>query len=166
MNFGDVPAGVTVFVDANIFIFYFGAHPIFGPRCQQLLDRIDNHEIGGATSSVVLSEVNHRLMTLEISNLLGWPMSGCGQRLKRHPAHVMNLTHYRKALDEISLLGLQVLAIGGPQVSAAAHVCRQSGLLTNDALIVAAMREHGLTHLASNDSDFDRVPGLLRYAPL
>jgi predicted nucleic acid-binding protein len=38
-------------------------------------------------------------------------------------------------------------------------------LLTGDALIVAVMQAHGLSHLASNDTDFDRVPGLTRYAP-
>jgi hypothetical protein len=25
---------------------------------------------------------------------------------------------------------------------------------------------HGLIHLASNDADFDRVPGITRYAPV
>jgi hypothetical protein len=28
------------------------------------------------------------------------------------------------------------------------------------------MQAHGLTHLASNDPDFDRVLGLTRYAPV
>jgi predicted nucleic acid-binding protein len=37
--------------------------------------------------------------------------------------------------------------------------------LTNDALIVAVMQAHGLTNLASHDADFDRVPGITRYAP-
>jgi len=32
-------------------------------------------------------------------------------------------------------------------------------------LIVAVMQANGLTNLASNDADFDRVPGLTRYAP-
>ncbi len=39
-------------------------------------------------------------------------------------------------------------------------------LLCGDALIVAIMEHHGLTHLASNDSDFDRVPWLKRYSPV
>ena len=39
------------------------------------------------------------------------------------------------------------------------------GLLSNDALIVAVMQANGLTRLASHDADFDRVPGLTRYAP-
>jgi predicted nucleic acid-binding protein len=43
---------------------------------------------------------------------------------------------------------------------------RQYELLSGDALIVAVMQVHGLTNLASNDTDFDRVPGLTRFAPV
>jgi predicted nucleic acid-binding protein len=38
--------------------------------------------------------------------------------------------------------------------------------LTNDALIVVVMHDNGLTTLASLDADFDRVPGITRYAPV
>jgi predicted nucleic acid-binding protein len=31
--------------------------------------------------------------------------------------------------------------------------------------LVAVMQANGLTRLASNDADFDRVPALTRYAP-
>ncbi len=41
----------------------------------------------------------------------------------------------------------------------------QHALLSGDALVVAVMHERGFTHLASHDADFDRVPGLTRYAP-
>ena len=34
-----------------------------------------------------------------------------------------------------------------------------------DALSVALMQAHSLTKLASDDADFDRVPGITRYAP-
>jgi predicted nucleic acid-binding protein len=50
-------------------------------------------------------------------------------------------------------------------VSAAAAITQQVGLLSGDALVVAVMQEHGLVNLASHDADFDRVPGLRRYAP-
>jgi predicted nucleic acid-binding protein len=43
---------------------------------------------------------------------------------------------------------------------------QQHELLTGDALIVATMQQHGLTHLASADADFDRVPGITRYTPV
>jgi predicted nucleic acid-binding protein len=39
------------------------------------------------------------------------------------------------------------------------------GLLITDALSVALRQAHGLTELASDHSDFDRVPGITRYAP-
>ena len=48
----------------------------------------------------------------------------------------------------------------------AADVIQQYGLLFNDALVVAIMTEQGLTQVASNDADFDRVPGITRFAPV
>ena len=50
-------------------------------------------------------------------------------------------------------------------VSTAATLSRQHGLLTTDAIILALMQAHQLTHLASHDAHFDRVPGIARYAP-
>ncbi|MCR4413828.1 MAG: PIN domain-containing protein [Thermoguttaceae bacterium] len=58
-----------------------------------------------------------------------------------------------------------MLAIDGRLIAEAGDASRRTGLLTNDALVVAVMQRHGLTHLASHDADFDRVPGLTRYAP-
>ena len=50
-------------------------------------------------------------------------------------------------------------------IAAAAAVSQQTGLLSSDALIVAIMQASGLTKIASADTDFDHVPGLMRYAP-
>ena len=63
------------------------------------------------------------------------------------------------------MLPITRLPVTGPLVSLAADIIRQYGLLTHDALIVCIMRYHRLTALASLDADFDRVPGLTRYAP-
>ena len=60
---------------------------------------------------------------------------------------------------------IQVLPIDGALIAEAGDATRRTGLLTNDALVVAVMQGHGVTHLASHDADFDRVPGLVRYAP-
>jgi predicted nucleic acid-binding protein len=49
--------------------------------------------------------------------------------------------------------------------SAQCRYCQQPGLLITDALSIALMQTHGLTKIASDDSDFDRVPGITRYAP-
>jgi predicted nucleic acid-binding protein len=165
MTFADLPAGVAVFLDANVFVYHFIVHLQFGAPATALLERIENRDLVGVTSASVIADLSHRLMTLEANDVLGWPMTGIAHRLKRHPNEVQNLARYRQALDEISQLGMQIVPVTGAFVSLAADVSRQHGLLCNDALIVVVMRDRGLQHLASHDADFDRVTGIIRYAP-
>jgi predicted nucleic acid-binding protein len=86
--------------------------------------------------------------------------------MKKHPGQVQTLTRFRQAIQEVPQYGIHILTILPHFIDAAAAVCQQHGLLSNDALIVAIMQANGLTNLASNDPDFDRVPGLMRYAPV
>jgi hypothetical protein len=36
MKFDAIPIGSAIFVDANLFVYYFEPHPVFGPACQRL----------------------------------------------------------------------------------------------------------------------------------
>src|SRR5262245_16509388 len=117
MTFTDVPAGAAIFVDANILIYHFTAHPVFGPPCTDLLHRIERQELTGYTSAAVVADVAHRLTTLEAHQLFSWPMTGIVHRLKSHPQEVQQLNHYRMAIDEISAIGLQVIGVPGALVS-------------------------------------------------
>jgi predicted nucleic acid-binding protein len=165
MTFADLVAGDVVFVDANTLTYHFQPHPVWGPPCSDLLQRIENRELTGFTSTHALSEVSHRLMTIQASALFGWSFAGIGNRLRTHPAQVQKLTAFRQAIDHILQSNLQVLTVPPVLLGAAAALSQQVGLLTNDALIVAVMQANGLPKLASNDRDFDRVPGITRYAP-
>ena len=64
------------------------------------------------------------------------------------------------------MFAVRILTIDPSWVDLAAEVSQQTGLLHNDALMIVAMRVHGLTNLASADSDLDAVPGITRYGPL
>jgi predicted nucleic acid-binding protein len=140
---------------------------LFGDRpCAALLQRIENREIAGLTSTHALSEVAHRLMTIQASAFFGWPFAGIGNRLRTNPSQVQKLTAFRQAIDRILQSNLQVLTVPPALLATAAALSQQIGLLTNDALIIAVMQAHGLTKIASSDTDFDRVPGITRYAPL
>jgi predicted nucleic acid-binding protein len=165
MTFDDIPAGMNVFLDANVFVYYAEPHPTFGPACQQLLLRIDNHELQGFTSSAILSTAAHRIMTLEAAAVFQRSMQGIVGWLKQHPAEIQRLSRHKQVIDDLSLIGIQVLPVDRQEVSLSADLSQQFGLLTEDALVVSVMRQHGLQALASNDADFDRVPGLTRYAP-
>src|SRR5262245_51118491 len=165
MTFADLVAGDALFVDANTLTYHFQPHPVWGPPCTDLLRRIENQELVGSTSTPVLSEVSHRLMTIQASALFGWPFVGIGNRLRTNPTTVQQLTAFRQAIDRLLQSNFRVLTIPPPLLASAAALSQQIGLLTNDALIVAVMQANGLTRLASHDADFDRVPGLTRYAP-
>ena len=104
-------------------------------------------------------------MTIEACDRFGWPLQGIANRLRKHPVEVQQLLRPRQAFDEIQAIGMTILAAAPLHVSQAVDVSRQTGLLFGDALIVAVMRDQGLSHLASLDADFDRVPGLTRYSP-
>jgi predicted nucleic acid-binding protein len=106
------------------------------------------------------------MMTTEANARLGWPFAGMANRLRRHPPEVQKLTAHRLTLDRIARSRLQVLPFTVALMLAASMVSQQYGLLTNDAIVVAVMQAHGLTKLASHDADFDRVPGITRYAPV
>jgi predicted nucleic acid-binding protein len=105
-------------------------------------------------------------MTLEAADLFQRSMQGIVNWLKRHPVEIQRLSRHKQIVDDLSLIGIQVLLVSGKHVSQAADLSVQFSLLTDDALVVSVMRHHGLQALASHDADFDRVPGLTRYAPV
>lgn len=131
-----------------------------------MLERIERGDLSGCISAAVLAELAHRLMTIEVANRLNRPLTGIASWLRRHPSDIKVCRAHRRAIDELALIPLTILPIDGLLMSRAADLSIQFGLLTNDALIVAVMLGHGLDALASMDSDFDRVPAIVRYAPI
>lgn len=164
MTFSAIPSGSAVFLDANVFVYHFAPHPVLQRVCQELLERVSRNDIRGFTSSNVLSDVAHRLMTYEASAKYGWPMTGIAYRLQSHPAEIQALSRFRQAVDEIPRFNIDVLPVSASNVADAASHSQQHGLLSGDALVLAVMREHGLSQLASYDADFDRVPSIQRFA--
>jgi len=165
MTFADIPRGASLFIDANTFVFYFSPHPKLGPPCTELLQRVQRQEISATTSTDVLSDVAHRMMTIEAIAQQGWPTAGIVRRLRKQPQAIQSLSLFRKAVDDVPNFGVRIVVPPASIVSAAAAASQQFGLLSGDALIVATMHHFGFTLIASHDADFDRVPGLTRYAP-
>lgn len=164
VTFDSIPAGSAVFLDANTLVYAFTADPRFSAACANLLRRIENKEFQAVTSAHV-GEMAHRLITLEASSKLKRALAGLVNWLKRHPLEVQALSSNRNAIDELSILPITIHAVTRANVSQAVYISRAHGLLTNDALTVAIMNQHGLTRIASNDADFDRLPGFTRFTP-
>jgi len=165
MIFTDLPAAASVFLDANTLLYHFTADAKHGAACTDLLERIERQELTGCTSTHVVGETAHRLMTIEAAAMFNRQFAGIGPWLKKHPAEVQQLTRARQAVQEVPRYRIQVLVIPADLLDPAALLSQQTGLMHNDSLIVALMRLHGLTNLASADADFDRVPGITRFSP-
>ncbi len=165
MTFAALQPGDAVFVDANVFVYHFAPDPILQVPCGQLLQWIEILQIQGFTSTHVVAEAAHRLMTLEARTRLGWSTGKVVQRLKQNPSTFQGLTGFRTAIERVAQSRLVVLPASAALLVAAVGLCQQPGMLITDALTVALMQAHGLSKIASDDSDFDRVPGITRYAP-
>jgi predicted nucleic acid-binding protein len=165
MIYADLPAGATVFLDAGVLIHHFEPNIKLGPAATELLERIENQELDGITATHIVSEVAHRLMTIEAMQMFGWKSAGIALHLRNHPTQVQTLKRFRQAIQEIPLFAIRILTIDPAWLDVAAEISQQTGLLHNDALVIAVMRAHGLMNLASADPDFDRVPGITRYGP-
>jgi predicted nucleic acid-binding protein len=163
MTLDQVPAGAHVFIDSNILVYHFQPHPGFGPLCHRL--SIERQDIEGYTSTNLLGELAHRLMVIEAGALPGWAGGRVLNRLKQQPGVVKQLTLFQTAVDTVLQSKIRVFAVPPVLVSTAVALSRQHGLLTTDAVILALMQAHRLTHLASHDAHFDSVPGLTRYVP-
>ena len=166
MTFDQIPAGMAVFLDANSLVYHFTNDPKYGVASNRLVHQIEQGALSGFTSTDVLGDVAHRLMTLEAIAVNGWPYAGIAARLRKHHHSISKLTIFRQAIASLPQLNIQVIPITQPLLEAATLASQQFELLTGDALVVAVMQAHGLTNLASNDADFDRVPGLTRYEPV
>jgi len=106
LTLADIPGGAAVFLDANVLVYHFAPHPVLQPLCQELLEQCTTEESLGYTSAHVVSNVAHRIMTLEAIDRFAWPTAGIARRLLRHPDDVRQLTRFRQVVDEIPHLGV------------------------------------------------------------
>ena len=158
----DVPGGSRVFIDTGVFIYFF-LHQ--SEQCRRLLERCERGEVLGASSVVALLEATHKLMVAEAVRAGHVPVAGAIRRLRDRRAVAASLTGYRDQVECIPQWGIQVLSLDLACCLRAADIRVESGLLTNDSVLVATMRDAGIEAIATADSDFDRVKGLRVYRP-
>ena len=161
----DLPDGTACFVDSNI--LYYALVPPAEPsrECAGLLDRAIANRVSLHVSVPILSDAVHKVMTVEAAQLLGRDRAGIVSYLKRHPDVISRLTEYPKAMATLSSVPMTLFPVDEHLLAEATKIAVRHGLLTNDSMIVALMQRHGLTHLVTNDDDFDRVPGLSIWKP-
>lgn len=104
----------------------------------------------------MLAEVSQRFGRRR-ERLVGW--------LKQHPEALAELPKTGEVCDRIAQLRLSILPNDWTMLPTVIGIAQAQRLLLGDASIIAQMQRHGITHLATNDDDFDRVPGITVWKP-
>ena len=157
-----LPGRSSVFIDTNVFVYHaLDQHP----SCSELLRRIQRRDLRGFTSTIVLSEVWHKAMLGELGSREALTFGQALRRLRRHPEPIPTLTQAHALIRHIPSWGIRILPLRRRELAEAISLSIRYHLLATDSLILATMQTHRLTHLASNDRDFLRVPGLTVWRP-
>lgn len=158
--------GTSVFIDANIFIYHFIYETAESQLCTSLLKRIENGELKGFTSTVVLAEISHRLMVFEAIEKYKVESRKAVRFLKEHPGKLKSLTKHLDAVNEIREMGIHLMAVEPQDIFASLTLQKKYGFLTNDSINLHLMLKDSIFNIASNDPDFERVDLITLYKPV
>ena len=156
-----VPDGSNVLIDANVFIYALSNQ---SPQCKNFLSRCSREQIYGITLFGVVHDATHKFMIAEARSK-GFATAKARKYLSDHPEAVKQLTDYWVNTQRILALNLVLLPGEEKIVIGAQRVRAEAGLLTNDSVIVAAMREYGIFNIATSDAMFGNVNGLSVFSP-
>jgi predicted nucleic acid-binding protein len=156
-----IPDGSDVFIDANIFIYGLGG---LSAQCKRFLDRCSREEVIGISLFEIVNNATHRFMLAE-AHSKGLISKESASGLRGKFKYVPNLTIYWQNTERILNLNLLLIAIDEPIIRVAHSERQNTGLLTNDSMIVSCMRSYGVSYLATSDNDFERVSGIMVFRP-
>ena len=161
-SLASLPGGTNVFIDANIFI-----HGLSGQsaQCWQLLERCSREEVTGITLYEILNEATHQFMLAEAVAKKHISLVKPADQLRAKFRIVSVLTDYWRQTERMLSLNLLFLSTEESIVRRAQVERAAAGLLTNDSMIVACMRQYGIQYLASRDRDFERANGITVFRP-
>ncbi|MBI3990361.1 MAG: type II toxin-antitoxin system VapC family toxin [candidate division NC10 bacterium] len=165
MTLSEIPSATEIFIDANIFVYHFSGPTALTPACSAFLRRIEDRDLAGFTSLIVVAEVLHRLMIIEATETLQVEARQVVRYLKEHPTEVRKLTGHLVVPEKIQAIGVHILTPTFDDLLASQEEKLTFGFLTNDAMNLAVMKRHHLTHIATNDPDFARVESLKVWSP-
>ena len=167
MYLSDLKNGSVIIVDSNIFVYHFSSRSKYNSACTDFLERVEEGDIVGITSTSIVMETTHRMMSLEAAILLPEVKTrDLIKYLKEHPDVVKKLINHQNIPHKIGLFNIEVIAPDFGTVKRSQQMKTRFGFLSNDALTLQIMEDHKVSHLASNDSDFEELTSLPFTNPL
>lgn len=162
-----IPANVSVMLDANIVIYALFPQVKQHESCKRLLERSARGEIHLHLVVNTVADIIHRAMILETMAQASLQKSREAViYLKQNPQAVTSLTRYKNILSDLKQARINILPLTYRDLHNSKQFRYEYGLMTNDSLIVAVMKREKIQYLATNDSDFARIPRLAVRKPV
>ncbi|MEK7726972.1 MAG: PIN domain-containing protein [candidate division KSB1 bacterium] len=155
-----------MFIDSNIWLYAFTAHPQWGGACHDLLKKIETEQVEGFTSPLVIAETIHKLMLFEVRDRFKILLPSAVSYLKKNYAVIPTLGQFQKALERIYVRSnVTILEISNTVFALSYSLINKYQLLSFDALHAATCLAYNIRHFATNDKDFKRVKELTIWSP-
>jgi len=162
----EIKTGSSTYIDSNIFIYNATNHPNHGQPCKSFLNRIEVGELSAITSALTLTETLHKLTIINLCKLKDIKPFGALKLIKKKPTTLKDMDQPYNAIGKIqNLSNLKVVSLTPEIVDVSLDIGKTHFLMSNDVVHLATMKVHKVTNLASNDSDFERVPWVKLYKP-
>ena len=154
MKLTETKTGSGIFVDSNIFIYHFTG---VSDECSDFLSRCERGELIAMTTVNVILEVLHRLMMVEAVRKKLVKPPNIVKKLSKAPQKLKRLNEYFINTEKIQDMGIAIKHLTFETI-VKSHVVRlASGLMVNDSVIIASMKQEGVKLLATNDKAFEKV---------
>ena len=162
MKLNEIRPGSEVFVDSNILIYHFTG---VSDDCTNFLGKCETGELNGMTSVNVILEVLHRLMMVEAVNKNLVKSPNIVKKLSKAPQKIKELNDYFVNTEKIQDMGITIKPLTFETIIMSHMVRLASGLLVNDSVIIAVMKNQGVELLATYDKAFENVNEIEVYSP-
>ena len=165
-NFSLLPTGTSLLFDTNIFVYWALDHPRFGEACEKLVERVNDSEIEGYIPSVVLNKLLHRLMIAEIigNHWAAQPLDAV-KLMKHDPDTIQQLKKPWEVYRCLTSMNFTIIEEFAGITHSTFELSKKYSLLAKDAAILAYAKKFKISSIATNDTDFTRVPWLICWKP-
>ena len=159
-----------IYIDSAIFISHHSIDSTDRKECTAFLNSVENGEVNAITSSIAIDETVYILLKFKAAEILGTDRHYKILDALRNDRNVFDKAwrtaqehiDYVDALRKKNSLHIITQMADPIEVSDAA---RKYQLLPRDASHFGIMMNNNINHIATGDSDFERIEGIIVWKP-